>query len=442
MSAEARPFRPDVGCAAVARLRRRGPWLAALAAVTLAAAVGAAPRRALALPLHDTDNWRLVFSGSYHNFADVLYYATPPLVLVKPEPAAAAPAAPEGHVWGSDFQSIRLMLGARISRYLLFEIHYLHTLALAPPPAELPVFGPPNIAAGRFVDLEWQAYNGPRLHWTHALDRLNLTLRIPVARPIRLTFGRQDTNYSIGRYWHALDRLAPFAPFETVRDYKPGLDGVRIQVPLGPYTTLDLLYLAGDALAETTFHTRVAVQWAGFQFAAMAGWVRGDGWFGVQAEGAPWGIGLGAEIGYGLDPDGPDWVSALVRGEYRFGFGLEFDIEAYVHTGGAASASGYTATAASPRYRALEFFNLGRYYTALGVQFPLPHSLRLGVRTLFAWQDVSAYLNPYVAYAVSGGAEVIVRTYIPLGARPEDGEPRSEYGSLPNVYTFEARFDF
>ncbi|MEF2144278.1 MAG: hypothetical protein V3573_02430 [Desulfovibrionaceae bacterium] len=82
----------------------------------------------------------------------------------------------------------------------------------------------------RLMDLSWTAWKDDGTVLSHRLDRLCLTL-VPDWGEIRL--GRQALTWGNGLVFNPLDLFNPFAPTDTVRDYKLGDDMALVQFQAG-----------------------------------------------------------------------------------------------------------------------------------------------------------------------------------------------------------------
>ena len=77
-----------------------------------------------------------------------------------------------------------------------------------------------------------------------------------------LTAGRQAITFGKAYFWNPLDVFFPFDSSQIDREYKPGVDALRIDVPLGAFSGLNLVGAAGrtDAKAGGS-RGRLAADW-------------------------------------------------------------------------------------------------------------------------------------------------------------------------------------
>ena len=70
------------------------------------------------------------------------------------------------------------------------------------------------------------------------LDRFNISFNLGKAA---LTIGRQPVTWGESYFWPALDLFAPFSPEQIDRDYKSGVDSVKLNLPLGNLSELEVI---------------------------------------------------------------------------------------------------------------------------------------------------------------------------------------------------------
>ena len=59
--------------------------------------------------------------------------------------------------------------------------------------------------------------------------------------------GRQPITWGVNYFWPVLDLFGPFSPAAVDRDYKPGVDAVRLNLPVGDFSEIEMVTAAqGD----------------------------------------------------------------------------------------------------------------------------------------------------------------------------------------------------
>ena len=87
---------------------------------------------------------------------------------------------------------------------------------------------------------EW--WNGDRAGTVSWLDRCNIKVAL---NAVDLTLGRQAVTFGKAHFWNPLDLYLPFDPDQFDRDYKPGVDALRADIPLGNFSGVTLVGVLG-----------------------------------------------------------------------------------------------------------------------------------------------------------------------------------------------------
>jgi len=107
--------------------------------------------------------------------------------------------------------------------------------------------------------------DGVRLQ--HNLDLLALRYQTPRAT---LVIGRQVLSWGTGRLWNPTDLMSPFSPTDVDREVRRGVDAVRLSMPLGAVSQLDVLWLPQRTLADNGGALRVQTNAWGFDVSLSA----------------------------------------------------------------------------------------------------------------------------------------------------------------------------
>lgn len=352
---------------------------------------------------------------------------------------------------GFSQSALRLTLEGHPLDWLTFEIHGLQQIdfsTLAGSSAALG--GLPGTAFEelhyRLADLAIRWGDEPHVQAKLGLDRLNLKLRLPFAD---VTLGRQAITFGKAYFWNPLDVFLAFDARQFDRDYKAGVDALRIEVPLGEAAGLTLVAALGrsDAGLEigasyygSAFLTRLYANVLGWDLTIQGGKIFGGYQIGAGATGelGPLAIRMEAAYFLALSEDPLENHSAAVLGlGHRFDFGLEVEAEV-LYNGAAADdlAAGFARVAAG---RAL--------HASAGVlgalaSYELLPTLQGSLAWLFSLTDLSSVLQPGLVLSVSDEADLLAGAIIGLGARPRGFRLESEFGTYPNFYFMEFKLYF
>jgi hypothetical protein len=348
-----------------------------------------------------------------------------------------------------DLNRARLMVDASWPGIADVSLHYEHYAVVNPVPLADLFVGPASVERPGIWDLRWTIYEDANVVWQHDLDRLSVRRRFGRAD---VTVGRQAIGWAVGLIWSPNDLFAPFSPVEIDRDYRLGIDAARALVSLGAFGELDTVYAFYDA----DFDDHVLIgRWqrrlapANAAVGLMGGKFLSDAVVGVLATGELRGVGLHGECTFTHDfdddhaPFGPaSFFRAVAGADYRFSGDVVALAEYYFNGYGTADPDQYILRAVSPRVARGELFNVGRHYLGFVADWRVHRRLHLIGQGQWNLTDPSAQVGPALTLALAGGAELVAGAYFGLGSKPENLFPRSEFGSLPDVYYVAAKLYF
>lgn len=383
---------------------------------------------------------------------------------------------------------LRLTAEGRAGGSGSYEVHLVQDLLFVTAPAAAGA-GAVGIAdsASRYraLDLSWTWLEEEDFEATLHLDRLNGGGALGRTD---LRLGRQAVNFSQAWFWNPLDIFLAFDPEAFDRSYKPGVDALRGDVSLGPFSSLTLVAAAGNELVIVPAEDGLRVRaldfseeaWYGSSVMARAitnirhwdlalqggkvygGWQVGGGFSG---EAGP--VGLRGEATYlfasgggeALLPDPSsetglravelidDHGMVVVGADRRFENSLYLNAEYFYNGAGAAPDYGL----AIARVSVGETTNLGGHYVGLLASYEFYPILTGQLSWIHSFDDGSGLLSPLFSWSVANEAECLFGAILGFGDRPEarisvDGieypELQSEFGSYPDTYFIELVFYF
>ncbi|KPJ59738.1 MAG: hypothetical protein AMJ42_01785, partial [Deltaproteobacteria bacterium DG_8] len=175
---------------------------------------------------------------------------------------------------------LRLILTGKVLEKASIEFHLLEGGMINPLPAAPSGFVSFSEAT-RFRADPWDHSQSTHEDFSSqiAIDRANITLRFPHCD---LTLGRQAITLGTTYFWNPNDLLTAFSPYEFDREYKPGVDGAKVDIALGMFSGISFIYGAGDSfgLNESALLIRTFTNMFDFDLAMMAGRFRQDGFVG------------------------------------------------------------------------------------------------------------------------------------------------------------------
>ena len=336
----------------------------------------------------------------------------------------------------SEFGSFRFTLESRFNPRLKFEAHAV--LDFLSPPS----FGSSSLATGQsrtYLPLEHD-FTGASADYdlVGRFDRLNLQLDFD---SFRVVAGRQAVTWGVTYFWPVMDLFSPFAPQRVDRDYKEGVDAIRVTVPLGAYSEVQVIAASlGSSLGDDGAAAALARLHLGrIDLGLMGGKFHRDTVAGAFLTTGIQGTAYRGEVTWTLSGDPGDRLIDR-RTFFRASLGLDRQLSPKVsltlefsYNGfGAGSPSQYALLAQSDRVQRGEVTALGTFYAGTALTWQLHPLWTLSQAVLVNWQDPSALWVPTLQWSTSDNSTVILGAQAGFGGEfGADLSLRSEYGPAP-----------
>jgi len=297
-------------------------------------------------------------------------------------------------------------------------------------------------SGGEWVDLGWTLEESDHVLWRHRFDRLSLAWS-PIDI-LEITVGRQTISWATTLLLTPADPFVPFDPSDPFREYRAGVDALRVQIYPGPLSELELVLRPTKSqtlLGEDTTLTLLArgrTAWKGWEISAWAGTLHDEP---AAAVGTTGGIGSLALRGEASLREVDDDL------RFRGTVGIDTRIEAYdrdlylvfeyQHEGlGASSASDLARVFESDPFARGELQTLGRDVAVGQASYQLHPLASAQLLVLWNLNDGSALLAPAASYSVTN--ETRARAGLFWGTGNDDatavGFPRSEFGPVSVIF--------
>lgn len=347
-----------------------------------------------------------------------------------PGVAGASLLGPGG--W-SDYQRLRLMLAPTVGPLRLeaaYEQLFLYQQGAGSAfGALVPGTAP---ASGDWLDLDRTIAQGAHTLWRHRLDRLDVALP---AGALELRVGRQAISWATTLLLTPADPFAPFDPSDPFREYRSGVDAVRLQFFPGPFGQLDLVVRPERTPVGRTVTAAVRgrVTAAAWDLSAWAGAVHGEGAAALGATRAVAGAELRAEAEVRRDAGG-GVLRAAIGADRRWsvlGRDLYVVVE-YQHDGfGAARAADLPSVLLSAPYRSGDLQVLGSDVAASQISWQVHPLVSAELTALWDLRDGSVLAGPALSWSASDDATVRAGAFLPAGRGGTLLAPASEFGPAP-----------
>lgn len=342
------------------------------------------------------------------------------------------------------FQRVRLMMAPDLGP-LQTDVAYEQVLNLVTDPllGLTPSLG--EVQAGtEWLPLQWTIAEGEYASWRHRFDRL--LIGAPLGRSAEITVGRQTVSWATSLVFTPADPFAPFDPADPFREFRAGVDAVRLQGFPGVFTELEFVFRPADTQDGTTITAlgRITTASGPWEVSGWAGVLHDEGAVSAAATLTAAGTAFRGEAELRWPDDvlrfsiGADRSFPLAgRDLYVI---LEYQRDGY----GAADPDHYLEVLLSDPYSRGEMQVIGRNETAIQASWQASPLVTTDFLTIWNMNDASFLLSPAASYSVSNEVYVRGGFFFGIGANerridapvvPEEPEivlPGSEYGIVPS----------
>ena len=369
----------------------------------------------------------------------------------------------------------RLTAAGKPSESLSYEIHLVQSLTLSTEKiaggglSGYDNTGTDRVYRYRMLDASWDVLERDKSLATIAFDRFNAKTSFSWGD---VTIGRQAITFGKTYFWNPLDVFYPLDANQFDRDYKPGVDAVKVDIPLGLYSGFTVVGAAGPKVKLGT-DTGVGndprdASWYGSAllgrlFANVAGWdfsLQGGKVFGGWQAGA----GLVGDIGpvqvrgelvqfmaMSSDPLPSPLQGELVKDNlqgvigmgHRFENSLSLDFE-YFYNG---AGDPHDLNAALVRMGYGSSLQMSRHLAGLVARYEFSPLVVGEMGSIVSLSDGSLQLQPLVTISLSNEMDLIIGATLNFGQQPEShggvaADIKSEFGTYPTVIFAEWKYYF
>ena len=347
-------------------------------------------------------------------------------------------------VTGMVSNRLRINLANSFSEYMSFDLAYDFILRIQNENrAEVLTIDPHDY---RVADLRSPIYPGDNEFSSVGVfqnfDRASVTTRLPFADVI---VGRQAIAWGSARVVNPTDVIAPFTYGELDTEDRPGVDAVRVRIPIGALSEVDVGHVFGRdfAVDRSAFFARsqfnvaetdVSPLFVRFREQLLVGIdvARGIGNVGAWIEGT-------RVFTMGRDAAISDYFRVSTGMDYSFGGETYGFIEYHFNGAGVRDPEDYFANLNRPTYRDAAVYLMGTHYFALGTTHQLTPLVALSGQFLANVTDSSFFFSPVIEYNIEQDFYLSAGAFIGIGERPQGGYFQSEFGGYSNILFFSFR---
>lgn len=341
---------------------------------------------------------------------------------------------------------VRVEPTIRLGRHVTFESAYEQRVRVSTGgglPGGLGVLPSEAPASFRVTPLDWAIAAGARSAWRHEIDRA--ALRVESAR-VTVVAGRQAVGWGRGVLFGAIDLFAPFSPFEADREWRRGIDAVRVDARLSNRASADVVVAVGPRPSASAYAARVR-GYAGTVDVEAVGGRRGGDWFGGAASSFVVGGGevhveaaafrVPAVPGSARYATTQTVVKAVVGGSSRVsvGHGIAVWVEYHYSGFGVRGAREMLLALADPafaaRYARGDTQMLTRHAVAAVASYEWSPIVAGSASVVHDPTDGSGVVTPSLTLTFGDRWSLLASAYVPYGRTAVGGVPRTAYGSAP-----------
>ncbi len=312
------------------------------------------------------------------------------------------------------------------------DVAYEHLLERTPPGGGLVITDPGGGSAGTgdWLGVDWSIRSTARTRWRHRFDRLSLSID---AGPTEITVGRQAISWATTLLLTPNDPFAPFAPSDPFREYRGGVDAIRVRAFPGPFSELDLVLRATEVADGSTLTALARGQTSvgGWAVGAWGGVLHDQGAGAVFATGAAGATALRASLAVRRAPEGGETLRGAVGADRRVsvaGRDLYVVAEIQYDGFGADRPERLAEVAASAPFMRGEMQTLGRWTAATQWSYQLHPLVSLDALALVDLEDGSVLASPGASWSVSASASLRGGLFRGVGANERGSGDRPGVG--------------
>lgn len=343
----------------------------------------------------------------------------------------------------------RFVLTSPMGASLNGELAYEHRIRAATSSARwssggvLPSEGDPPF---RIVPLDWriaEREDGEYLHY-HEVDRAVIAWKDDRTQA---TLGRQAIGLGRGVLFSAVDVFSPFSPTEVDREWRPGVDAVRVERMFADTFSTEVIGVFGEMWEESALLGRVRGYTGKLDAEFIGGKLGEDGLYAVTVSGAAGDAEVHTELAvFHTAEEKPETgllgncqlvTKAVVGSSYTFGIGQGLTLlgEYLYSEFGSDSIEELQSRVGDPiwpeRVRKGELTVPSRHALGVRLTYPVGVAWTASLMGLCSATDGSGLAAPSVSWNATRNVTAVLSGQVPWGAPSSQGLLQSEYGATP-----------
>ncbi len=325
-----------------------------------------------------------------------------------------------------------------------------------------------NVLRYRVLDASWNVLDRGRSQSTVFFDRFNAKISFDWGD---VTSGRQAITFGKTYFWNPLDVFFPFDATQFDRDYKPGVDALRIDIPLGLFSGINVVGAAGPKVGisqemqsgnnpqdaswyGSALLARLFTNASGWDFSFQGGKIYGGWHLGAGVVGDLGPVQIRAEAAQFLAVQSEPLPLPLKGDLYNdnfqgvFGLGhrfenrLSLDFEYFYN--GAGDPNHLNAGLVRTEFGSS--LQMSRHLMGLMVRYEFTPIVVGQLAAISSLSDGSTQLQPLLTVSLSNEMDLLFGAMLNFGPPPKGIGPeleiRSEFGTQPDIFFWEWKLYF
>tara|TARA_Y100000588_G_scaffold212871_1_gene226919 strand:+ start:10933 stop:11955 length:1023 start_codon:yes stop_codon:yes gene_type:complete len=332
---------------------------------------------------------------------------------------------------------------------LTLDIAYEHVLSQARRSTGFSITAPGGSAArtGDWLGLDWDLHSGSNTKWRHRLDRISLGFS---GGPLEVTIGRQAVSWATTLILTPADPFAPFNPSDPFREYRGGIDALRVKLFTGPFSEIEAVVRPTETAFGTTVTAlgRVQTSRGGWAFGTWAGILHDQPAGALFATGALETNAIRAEVAIREHPNDEVAVRGAIGLDRFFtpgGKDVYFAVELQYDGFGAQNTSKLLETMSSKPFIQGDMQTIGKWTVASQLSYQIHPLVGVSGLALVNARDRSVLVSPGLNWSATGSLTVTAAAFRGLGTEltsPGTLGLGSEFGFIPAIGYISASWFF
>ena len=350
---------------------------------------------------------------------------------------------------GSTFLARTRLMPVLTSGGFTFDIAYEHVLMRAPGSGGFSITVPGGSATrtGDWLGLDWDLHSGSNTEWRHRLDRMSIGFS---GGPVEITIGRQAVSWATTLILTPADPFAPFDPSDPFREYRGGIDALRIKMFTGPFSEIETVVRPTETAFGTTLTAlgRAQTSKSGWAFGAWGGILHDQPAGALFTTGALGTTAVRAEVAIREHRDAEVTMRGAIGLDRFFtpkGKDLYITLELQYDGFGAQNTSKLLDIITSKSFIRGDMQTLGEWTVVSQMSYQIHPLVSVNGFALANARDRSVLVSPRLTWSATGSLAVTAAAFRGLGTELVSTGTLglgSEYGFIPAIGYISASWFF